>query len=66
MRGVGSPVGVNLASSCLEIIIEKDYYSIGRWRFSKPDDKVLEMLTEEILNCFDDLRITINKEKALH
>lgn len=65
MRGIGSPVGVNLASSCLEIIIDKDYYSIGRWSFPKPDNKVLEVLTEEILDCFDALRITLNKEKSL-
>ncbi len=65
MRGIGSPVGVNLASSCLEIIIDKDYYSIGRWSFPKPDNKVLEVLTEEILDCFDALRITVNKEKSL-
>ncbi|OYD89878.1 hypothetical protein CDG77_17855 [Nostoc sp. 'Peltigera membranacea cyanobiont' 213] len=65
MRGIGSPVGVNLTSSCLEIIIDKDYYSIGRWSFPKPDNKVLEVLTEEILDCFDALRITVNKEKSL-
>lgn len=65
MRGVGSPVGRQPASSCLEILVEKDYYSIGRWSFSKPADTVLEMLTDEILNCFEGLRRTVNKEKSL-
>ena len=65
MRGVGSPVGRQPASSCLEILVEKDYYWIGRWRFSKPDDKVLEMLTDEILDCFEGLRRAVNKEKSL-
>ncbi|MEC4815145.1 MAG: CHAT domain-containing protein [Scytonema sp. PMC 1069.18] len=65
MRGVGSPVGANFANSYLEILIEENYYSIGRWRFSKPDNTVLEALTEEILECFDALRIVINNATSL-
>lgn len=63
MRGVGSPVGRQPASSCLEILVEKDYYSIGRWSFSKPADTVLEMLTDEILEGFEGLRRTVNKQE---
>jgi CHAT domain len=65
MRGTVSPVNTVSASSCLEILIEQDLYSIGRWQFNKPADKLLETLTNEILECFDGLRITINKNKSL-
>ncbi|NER30227.1 MAG: hypothetical protein F6J89_22035 [Symploca sp. SIO1C4] len=65
MRGVGSPVSRQPASSCLEIVVEQDYYSIGRWRFSRPADKILEMLTDEILDCFGGLRKVVNNNKSL-
>ncbi|PAX52822.1 hypothetical protein [Brunnivagina elsteri] len=65
MRGTVSPVNTVSASSCLEILIEQDFYSIGRWQFNKPKDILLEKLTNEILECFDGLRITINKSKSL-
>jgi hypothetical protein len=65
MRGTVSPVNTVSASSCLEILIDRDFYSIGRWQFNKPADKILENLTNEILECFDGLRIAINKNQSL-
>lgn len=61
MSGVVSPVTV----PPLEIFIEKDSYSIGRWNFPRPDDKVLEMLTEDILDSFDHLRRTVIANKSI-
>ena len=65
MRGTVSPVGTQSANSSLDIVIDKDYYYIGRWDFPKPADSILETLTNEILECFDKIRITINKNKSL-
>lgn len=56
MSGVASPVASSGIHTCLEIVVEKDSYAIGRWQFPRPDNAVLEMLTEEILNSFDRLR----------
>ncbi|RUT03944.1 hypothetical protein DSM106972_048580 [Dulcicalothrix desertica PCC 7102] len=65
MRGAISQVGTQTVNSYLEFVIEKDSYNIGRWSFPKPTDKILETLTNEILECFDKLRISINTNKSL-
>ena len=56
MSGFSSPIGIQKINPWLEIVVEEHTYSIGRWDFPKPDDEVLEMLTDEILNVFDALR----------
>lgn len=61
-RGTVSPI---VTPAALEIVIDENKYWIGRWDFTRPTDKFLETYTEEILDIFDALRITINQEKSL-
>jgi CHAT domain len=65
MRGTVNPVNIFSTNSSLEILIDRDFYSIRRWQFNKPANKLLETLTNEILECFDELRIAINKNQSL-
>lgn len=61
MSGIVSPITV----PWLDILIEKDTYSIDRWNFPRPDDAVLEVLTEEILNEFAHLRRAVIANESL-
>lgn len=64
MSGIISPITVGPVPA-LEILVEKDTYSIGRWKFPRPDDAVLEMLTEEILDEFAHLRRAVIANDSL-
>ena len=66
MRGTVSPVSSKRVNNWLEILVEKDFYSIGRWKFTRPTDEVLEMLTDEVLECFDGLIQLVNQQKSIN
>jgi CHAT domain len=65
MSGIANPVTISRTQPCLELVVEKDSYSIGRWKFPRPSDPTLEMLTEEILNSFDRLRRAVIDSKNI-
>lgn len=65
MRGAVSPIGSKQVSNFLEILVEKDFYSIGRFQFKRPTDKELEVFTVEILECFDELIKEVNRNKSI-
>lgn len=65
MRGTVSPISSKQVSNCLEILVEKDFYSIGRWKFTRPTDKELEVFTDEILECFAGLIKEVNRNKSI-
>lgn len=65
MSGIASPVTNPDIHNALEIVVEKDKYWIGRWDFPRPDDAVLEMLTDEILNSFNQLRRAVIDAKSI-
>ena len=65
MSGVASPVSSREIQNSLEIVIEQDRYWIGRWDFPRPDDAVLEMLTEEILDSFNRLRRAVISTESI-
>ena len=52
MRGTVSPIASKQVSNFLEILVEKEFYSIGRFKFKRPTDIELEVFTDEILECF--------------
>lgn len=65
MSGIASPIASSTLQTSLEIVVEKQSYSIGRWQFPRPDDEVLEMLTKEILHSFDQLRRAVIETKSV-
>ncbi|MGB3640166.1 MAG: CHAT domain-containing protein [Rivularia sp. (in: cyanobacteria)] len=65
MRGAVSPIGSKQVSNFLEILVEKDFYSIGRFQFKRPTDKELEVFTVEILECFAELIKEVNRNKSI-
>ena len=67
MRGVGSPVmgGQQGIPRVVDIVIEKDQYSIGRYSFAKPSDKKLEVFTDEVLGIFGTLRRAVTRNDSI-